>query len=304
MKVNYLIAFCCCFSKFIFVKSDFSLHFRNFLILRYGADVQRRLERSDIGFGILGSFGGKIFETDIIKNDPIIFVHAASCRAGSFLPNYFHFLFKGYIAAEMYSTTWGNGRTPVCLKTLACDDVKQIRGLIVAVNEYTNRTVDIIAFGEGSAIARKAILGGTCVDIFNDTLGQPLTPLIDTFVSVGGLNYGKQNCTPQLGGCNLNNGQHCSSEFMRDINNQSDRYEGTYSYYIYSDNDYIIGRDCCSNICSELRNANSASRQIMPHGELFDATKDIQLEMIQYHSNTTLSNTNALFYNYNPLFKF
>uniref|UniRef100_A0A914QS50 Uncharacterized protein n=1 Tax=Panagrolaimus davidi TaxID=227884 RepID=A0A914QS50_9BILA len=200
----------------------------------------------------------------------------------------------------MYATTWGDGVTPVCLKTLACDDVKQIRGLIVAVNEYTNQTVDVIAFGEGSAIARKAILGGTCVDT-NDTLGETLTPLVETFVSVGGLNYGKQNCTPQLGGCNLNNGQICSSEFMRDINNRTTRYEGTYSYYIYSDNDFVIGRECCNNTCSELRNANSASRQIMPHGNLFDATKDIQLEMIQYHSNTTLTNVNNF---YNLLFRF
>ena len=85
--------------------------------------------------------------------------------------------------------------------------------MILAVNAYTNRSIDILASGEGSAIARKAILGGICVDT-KESLGEPLTLLIDTFVSVGGLNYGRENCNPELGGCNLNNGMNCSSDFM------------------------------------------------------------------------------------------
>ena len=85
--------------------------------------------------------------------------------------------------------------------------------MLLAVNAYTNRTVDIIAFGEGVPIARKAILGGTCVDT-KEALGSPMTSSVDTFISVAGVGYGKASCNPQQGGCNLNNGMICTSAFL------------------------------------------------------------------------------------------
>lgn len=58
---------------------------------------------------------------------PIIFVHGATCKAGTWSATYFHYLLKGYTAAELYATTWGDGGlTALCHKTLACDDVKQV----------------------------------------------------------------------------------------------------------------------------------------------------------------------------------
>lgn len=38
------------------------------------------------------------------------------------------------------------------------------RSLIIAVYEYIGEKVDIIAYSMGSPLARKAILGGLCVD--------------------------------------------------------------------------------------------------------------------------------------------
>uniref|UniRef100_A0A914YI88 Lipase n=1 Tax=Panagrolaimus superbus TaxID=310955 RepID=A0A914YI88_9BILA len=170
-----------------------------------------------MGLGMLGSFGGRTFDTDIIRHDPIIFVHGAGQRAGNFISHYFYFLGKQYNAAELYATTYGDGGiTPIKYKTLACDDVKQIHGLIQAVAAYTNRTINIIAFAEGVALARKAILAGTCVDT-RESLGTALTNLVDTFISVAGVGYGKQGCNPQEGGCNLNNGMYCTSAFLVSI---------------------------------------------------------------------------------------
>lgn len=36
--------------------------------------------------------------------------------------------------------------------------------MIIAVRQYTGTRVDVIAYSMGSPIARKAILGGNCVD--------------------------------------------------------------------------------------------------------------------------------------------
>lgn len=36
--------------------------------------------------------------------------------------------------------------------------------MIIAIREYTATQVDIIAYSMGSPLARKAILGGNCVD--------------------------------------------------------------------------------------------------------------------------------------------
>lgn len=36
--------------------------------------------------------------------------------------------------------------------------------MIIAVRQYTGTRVDVIAYGLGSPLARKAILGGDCVD--------------------------------------------------------------------------------------------------------------------------------------------
>uniref|UniRef100_A0AC34GNN6 Uncharacterized protein n=1 Tax=Panagrolaimus sp. ES5 TaxID=591445 RepID=A0AC34GNN6_9BILA len=247
-----------------------------------------------MGLGMLGSFGGRTFDTDIIRHDPIIFVHGAAQRAGNFISHYFYFLGKQYNAAELYATTYGDGGvTPIRYKTLACDDVKQIRGMIQAVAAYTNRTLNIIAFAEGVPIARKAILGGTCVDS-RESLGAALTTMVDTFISVAGVGYGKQSCNPQEGGCNLNNGMYCTSAFITELNTPASRFEGRYSYYIYADNDNVIGQTCCSNqICSQLKNANSFSRQPnMLHDSILTLTQDLQFGMIQSRGtfNGTLYN--------------
>lgn len=43
--------------------------------------------------------------------------------------------------------------------------------MIIAVRQYTGLKVDIIAYSMGSPLARKAILGGHCVDT-REVLGR------------------------------------------------------------------------------------------------------------------------------------
>lgn len=49
--------------------------------------------------------------------------------------------------------------------------------MIEVVAHYTCSKVDIIAWSMGSAVTRKAILGGTCADT-NETLGKPITAYV------------------------------------------------------------------------------------------------------------------------------
>lgn len=65
----------------------------------------------------------------------------------------------------------------------------------------------------------QAILGGNCVDN-GAYLGKPITELIDTFISVGGANYGSFLCDlmEPIGTCNKLNGLRCGSKYLRDIN--------------------------------------------------------------------------------------
>ena len=50
------------------IKSEFSQDFRNFLIQFYDRAMLDKLERVDMGIGMLGSFGGKSLATDVVKN--------------------------------------------------------------------------------------------------------------------------------------------------------------------------------------------------------------------------------------------
>lgn len=52
-------------------------------------------------------------------------------------------------------------------------------------------------------------------------LGKPLTDLVDTFVGVAGPNQGAAFCILPFGICNLQNGIHCQSQFIWDINSKS-----------------------------------------------------------------------------------
>uniref|UniRef100_A0A914YW73 Uncharacterized protein n=1 Tax=Panagrolaimus superbus TaxID=310955 RepID=A0A914YW73_9BILA len=116
----------------------------------YGKAMQEKLERIDMGLGMLGSFGGKTLTTDVVRNRPVIFVHGITYRAGNWVPIHLHFSLNGYNSMELFATTWGDGGiTPLCEKTFTCEDVKQIRDFIIAVTEYTGSEVDIVAYSGG-----------------------------------------------------------------------------------------------------------------------------------------------------------
>ncbi|VDO86333.1 unnamed protein product [Haemonchus placei] len=190
----------------------------------------------------------------------------------------------GWNESDIYGTTYGDGeRTFLYADSMKCEYVKQIRLLIQAVAAFTEQRVDVIGYSMGSPISRKAILGGQCVDT-KEELGAPLTELIDTFVSVAGVNYGAQLCfLPIAKLCNPISGLYCTSKYLEDINTKQ-KYEGLYIYAIYSEQDEIIGyRNTCGNVSASLAGADEEFQRPGGHAQIMEGTVDLQANLISRH---------------------
>ncbi|KAI6219543.1 Triacylglycerol lipase [Aphelenchoides fujianensis] len=158
---------------------------------------------------------------------------------------------------ELYGTSYG---IPLGLVSyqfgLQCKYVNATRTMIKAVAEFTNSTVNVVAYSMGGPVSRKAILGGRCVDTGED-LGPPLTALVDTYLGVGGANNGALGCSvlPVPGVCSAQAGMHCHSAFIRDTNAQQ-RYEGRTVYVLQSSTDDLVGYRLCGKHAAEIEGAN------------------------------------------------
>ncbi|KAL3092307.1 hypothetical protein niasHT_028185 [Heterodera trifolii] len=234
------------------VNAEFSADFRVFIHNRYGISVVHQLERGDLGPD--GSTGGRAQGAAPSADEAAIIVHGVSNKITRF---------NGIINAlrargiEAYGTTWGDGgTTPVGLVELKCAYVKQIRSMIIAVREYTGKKVDVIAYSMGSPLARKAILGGICVDT-RELLGVPLTEHVDTFLSVAG--------------------------FLADVNSRT-HYEGTATFSIFSTEDEKIGYRTCSRLSSPIVGGTGFVKKLeMSHDEVLDKTMEMQINFIKRH---------------------
>ncbi|KHN81301.1 hypothetical protein Tcan_17853 [Toxocara canis] len=266
-----------------FTSADFTPHFRAFIENNYGIGFVELLERTDLGLD--ASFGGKQSGDEELRNQAVIIVHGITNKITRFQGMVNHLISKGYSRSEIYGTTWGDaGATPFGLVDMKCTYVRAIRSLIIAVRQYTGTRVDIIAYSMGSPIARKAILGGNCVDT-REILGPPLTELIDTFLSVAGANYGSALCFVHIpvGTCNKRTGLHCQSTFLKDINAQT-RYEGIFIFSIFSTTDDKVGFRSCDRLMSPIVGGTGfVKKDFISHDQLMDTTLEMQRNFIQKH---------------------
>lgn len=117
---------------------------------------------------------------------PIIIVHGGGNSAGSFEKYRDHFIKQGYSNETVYATSWGFPTETIQQSLeMKCEYVKRIRKLFFLVASFTGGKVDIVAYGEGAPIARKAVIGRNCVDTNQDT-GNSLRNEVRAFVSVRG----------------------------------------------------------------------------------------------------------------------
>ena len=133
----------------------------------------------------------------------------------------------------------------------------------------------------GSPIARKAILGGACVDT-GENIGGPLTGLVDTFVGVAGANFGSVLCVLPFGSCNMLNGMSCMSRYLADINGRK-KYEGSKIFTIYSRNDEKVGYQACGKLASAIGGQNGAfERNGKNHDQVLFDTINLQYNLIRH----------------------
>uniref|UniRef100_A0AC35THG3 Lipase_GDSL domain-containing protein n=1 Tax=Rhabditophanes sp. KR3021 TaxID=114890 RepID=A0AC35THG3_9BILA len=250
----------------------FSDDFKNYIIKNHNQSYLELFEQKQLGLGYLGSFGGKFSDQETSNKTPIILFHG-----GSHIPFFFdtakkYLIKRGYKFGDVYGITIDDGVLNLLTFMAAdCEYVKLVRQFIKLVSEYRKDTpnLNLVTYSTASPFVRKAILGGKCIDS-GEELGPSLTTKINTFVSIAGPNYGFESCNylkAVTRHCNMVNGMICKSKFLVDINNQTSKFEGKKTYSIYSQLDWIVGQQCCGNICSELKNADK--NYILNHLEHF-----------------------------------
>jgi hypothetical protein len=256
-----------------------------------------------------GSFGGKKNASQLIKKQPVIFIHGNGDKAtgtvfgqNGWIKSINYFKSKGYTNAELYATTWGDAKLAnAAQKYHSKAYLLYVRKFIEAVLAYTDADkIDIISHSMGVTLTRKAIKGGLAFDdVENDffDLGSPLTNKIDAFVGIAGANIGLTSCYLTGGNtptCNNKNGFYPGisstnglSEFLAELN-QTAHFEGDYVYSIWSLVDEVV---CCGclvygqNTCKINGQNGERSFVSYPYGHfgLKDYTTSIQYKMVVNH---------------------
>uniref|UniRef100_A0A914UMX0 Triacylglycerol lipase n=1 Tax=Plectus sambesii TaxID=2011161 RepID=A0A914UMX0_9BILA len=268
---------------FTLTQAYFTPDFNAFLTSNYGASVQQAFERRDLKDA--GSFGGRTRPNEKLSKQAVIFIHGLSQNAEGFEEIRKYYLRRGYTSGELYGITWAEGEALDLFETdMKCRYVKLVRNFILAVQKYTGGQVDVIGYSMGSPMARKAILGGKCVDT-GKNLGAPLTSLVDTFVGIAGANYGASAlCFLKMGRpCGKTIGLDCKSKYLADINSQRSKYEGRYVFSIYSTEDDVVGYKACGKIASAIPHQDKAFKRRGDHYEVLHSSAELQYSLVQKH---------------------
>ncbi|CAD5223536.1 unnamed protein product [Bursaphelenchus okinawaensis] len=243
--------------------------------------MENLLCRTDIGpHASFGGGGDRHKPRTPTPHRPVILVHGITNTASNFHQIRQYFNTHGYRDFEVYATTYGDGgKTNAVMFTMNCQHMKIIRSLIQVVADYTSSKVNVIGYSMGSPVARKAILGGKCVDT-GENLGPPLTKLVHTFIGVAGANFGSFLCVLPFGSCNLINGLGCGSRFLNDINSKQ-RYEGEKVFTIYSTNDDKVGHHACGRVASDINGQDrSFLKTGMNHDQVMLNTGPLQMNLL------------------------
>jgi triacylglycerol lipase len=292
------------------VEAVFSASFKQFLLDRYGADTTAHLERTDVDAndGLVGSYGGGDHVAgERTEKNAVVFVHGMKSRANLTLFMRDYYIANGnYSEAELYATTYG----PATNAMIKCDYVKTVRTFIQAVAAFTGgKRVDVVGISLGNPVARKALLGGFCVDEPGEHLGGPIGKShVETYVSVVGINYGVPWCDCNdtsgascvtFGGvsyndsCTLLNGIRCGSAYLNDINGATHspvapamrHYEAENIFSILTTTDEGIGYVVCGDkINAVVPNSDSVyTTSGLNHSKGFRNTLPQQFNSVKKH---------------------
>jgi len=252
-----------------------------------------------------GSYGGKSSDSDIVINQPVVYVHGNLATGSEWDDNIEYMLGKGYTTAELYATTWTSDHEVWSDQTLDESCVMINRKFFEAVMEYTGaQYIDIIAHSQGVVLSRKALKGGGGIDdngTISYQVGEPLSASVDTFVGIAGPNLGMMTCTKRWNvnslHCNQNNGMYPGllddtgavvnrSKYLVDLA-ENPGYEGQYRYALWSTHDEIIGNKIYGEHNAwipEQTGEKGYSNATIGHIDLPFRTMDEQLQLITQHA--------------------
>ncbi|UMM28834.1 hypothetical protein L5515_011492 [Caenorhabditis briggsae] len=259
---------------------DIHKHFMAWMKKHYTPEEVKAFVRDDL---TTGSIGGGLL-TKGTNDRPVVFVHGLNNEAGNLWKVARVFAAHGFPTQYMFATTWGRGLEPTNFNVgMSCAHVRHIRRFIEMVLKYTGaKQIDVIGYSMGSPIARKAILGGKCVDDANVALGPSLQSRIHTYISVAGANQGSYLCgLPFFEICNANTGLSCNSKFLADIN-WFKNYESSYkSFNLASSGDSVVGYMACGKKASEFPGGHEWKVEGLNHEQTEFDTAEIQLKMLR-----------------------
>ncbi|KAI3421923.1 hypothetical protein GPALN_012464 [Globodera pallida] len=192
----------------------------------------------------------------------------------------------GYTDEELYATTYGPRGTLLWTAAMECQFAQALRYFIIAVSQFTDSQVNVIAYSLGVPIVRKAMLGGGCVD--GGDLGHgSLTRYVNTFLAVAGPNRGVLSCSLPLSqlrtACNPINGLRCNSRFLNDINSRK-HYEAQIVYVIQSTGDLTVGNLVCGVQTTAVPGADyTLTFEGLTHLQVIALTVQQQFKLISQH---------------------
>ena len=253
-----------------------------------------------------GSYGGKTDDNDVIKHNPVIFIHGNGDKAigdstdiyKGFTNTIQYLLSKGYKESELYATTWGPANPLLASQQYhSYVYLNYLRNFVEAVIKYTNATkVDIIAHSMGATLGRKVIKGGTGTDGGSYNLGPSLAKYVDTFLGIAGANWGLSTCytSAAIPTCGPVNGFFPGtapgpvglSKYLQSLNSDSGK-EGDYVFSMLSTADEVIqgGGLVWGKYTSKIPGENGFKMYTtLGHMQLKDDTCAEQYQIISKHT--------------------
>ena len=281
--------------------------FRDFL--RNNGFDEAALARDDLAGG---SFGGRAFAGQVVKRQPVVFIHGNADKALGTAPgqtgwtaSVAHFQSQGYTGAELYGTTWGAASIADAPQAYhSRENLTRVRSFLEAVRAYTGSAkIDVVAHSMGVTLARKAILGGPARDALaggDYDLGPPLTGIVDAFVGIAGANLGLTSCFvtgPTTPTCGATNGFYPGALFFGAVVGRSAfldgllaqrRFEGSFRYSIHSTVDEVVGGGGLVYGQFTGRLPGQTGEKVygsFPYGHfgVKDRTAEVQLRMVRDH---------------------
>ena len=153
-----------------------------------------------------GSYGGKASANQQSSGKyPVIFIHGLTdtalgndteAKQTGFRSSIQYFLDKGYTKADLYTTTWGSGKSIKYFDYFPSgDDLVFLRRFVNAVLNYTGSSkVDIVCHDFGVVFGRLLTKGLYSAWMLTDQTLTPIGHKVNNFIAIASVSKGIMSC--------------------------------------------------------------------------------------------------------------